>query len=130
MLSLLSHTGAFSRAQSRAAAAQAAMAHVLGGSVADVVKALALEVDRALGGGGAPSAQPLGALLFVHGHIVVARVRRAEAAGAAAAVAGAAAGGLRVGWRRVPLGLAVGEGATMHPSHRAPVSSGSETARE
>jgi hypothetical protein len=108
------------------------MAHVLGGSVADVIKALALEVDRALGGGGggAPSAQPLGSLLFVHGHTVVARVRRAEAAGVAAAVAGAAAGGLRVGRRRVPLGLAVGEGATMHPSHRAPVSSGSETARE
>ena len=39
-------------------------------------------------------------------------------------------GGLRMGRRRVPLGLAVGEGATMHSSHHAPVSSGSEKARE
>jgi DNA polymerase I-like protein with 3'-5' exonuclease and polymerase domains len=95
--------------QAKGRAARAAVAHVLGGSVADAHKALLVAVDAEI--------RAVGRVTFVHGGVVVAVVARGEAESVAARVRQAAV--LAVGGA-APMAarLRITQGATMHPAQQ------------
>lgn len=106
--------------------AKATMAHVLGGSVADMTKAALVAVTAALANADADASfsavQLASHVAIVHGRTIVARVQQQKVRAVAEAVRLVTAA-LPVGGQRlaVPLSVRLSEGCTMHPTHQRAV---------